>query len=149
MKKVKQTTYADRQLITDADMLFRMSKNLEGEPWLVGNFAVEVCFDCSDCDSSTLTRSSVKQYIEQVSSLIDLSSKGLRFTGYSSTPKLVKNLEVKVASTGNVTVRIIPLIMRVYVNIISSKPFRDGRVHQFTWDWFKAKWCRGHRIVRG
>ncbi len=148
MEKVKQETYEDRQLVTDADMLFRMIKNLDGEPWLVGAFGIEVCYDCSDCGSNTLTRSSVKKYIEQVSSLIGLSSEGLRFTGYSSTSELIEKPGVIVATTGNVTVRIIPVIMRVYINVISSKPFREGRVHQFTWDWFKAKWCRGHRIVR-
>ncbi len=148
MEKVKQTTYADQQLESDAGMLLSMTKNLEGEPWLVGAFAIEVCFDCSDCEADTLTRSSVKKYVEQVSSLIDLSSEGLRFTGYSSTPKLIEKPGVIVATTGNVTVRIIPLVMRVYVNIVSSKPFRDGDVHQFTWEWFKAKWCRGHRTVR-
>ena len=119
-------------------------------------FGKELILDIHNCDSSTFTRKSIRRYLEEVCSLIDMErcklcwwdDHGVPPEEQETEPHLKGTTAVQFISTSNITIHTLDLMKRVYLNMFSCKDFDENVVKEISEKWFKGKIVSSHVIER-
>jgi len=110
------------------------------------NYGKELILDLHDCDPSTFTRRSIKEFFKELCELIDMEREKLVWWDYKGLPKEyaiapphLKGISaVQFIKTSNITVHTLEELKRIYINIFSCKTFKESDVWEFAKKWFKG-----------
>ncbi len=110
-------------------------------------YGQELILDLHDCDMTTFTRESIKQYFIDLCDLIGMQRQDLHFWDDEGVPEEDRQTlphtsgisAVQFILTSNITIHALDLTGKVYVNIFSCKDFDDAAAATHTKEWFKGK----------
>lgn len=119
-------------------------------------YGQELILDLHECDPSTFTRKSIRDYLKQLCEEIDMKREKLVWWDDLHTPEAQKVTEdhlvgtsaIQFIQTSNITIHTLDIMERVYLNIFSCKPFDKNIARQFSINWFKGKVINNHFIDR-
>jgi len=111
------------------------------------NYGKELILDLHACDSTTMTRRSIKQYFIELCELIDMEREDLHFWDDEDVPEEEKETEphligisaIQFIRTSNITIHTLTVMKQVYLNIFSCKDFNADDALHFSVEWFKGK----------
>lgn len=111
------------------------------------DYGKEHLMDMHECDVSTFTRESIKQYFKELCELIDMDAEDLHFwddEGLSpeecqTDPKTCGISAVQFILTSSIVIHTLNKLGRVYINIFSCKDFNADEARDFTVNWFRGK----------
>ena len=117
-------------------------------------YGKEVLIDLHNCDASTFTRKSIRNYFKEICELIDMQREKLTWWDDLHTPEAEKETEphlvgtsaVQFIKTSNITIHTLDIMKRAYVNIFSCKGFSPEVAATFTEKWFRGSMV-GYRVV--
>lgn len=109
-------------------------------------YGKELILDLYQCDASTFTRKSIKQYFEDLCVLIDMHREkliwwddfGLPPEEQEVEPHLKGTTAVQFIKTSNITIHTLDIMKHAYINIFSCKDFDAKTAEDFTKKWFKG-----------
>jgi len=110
-------------------------------------YGKELILDLHECDISTFTRESIKQYFIELCDLIDMQRCELHFWDDQDTPEDEKQTSphttgisaVQFILTSNITIHTLELLGNVYLNIFSCKDFSSHSAADFSSYYFLGK----------
>lgn len=119
-------------------------------------YGKELIIDIHNCDFSTFTRKSIKNFFEQLCEKIDMVTDTLYWwddygldTKYHQTePHTKGTTAVQFILTSNIIIHTLDLLENVYINVFSCKDFDESIAIQFSEDWFKGKVVNSQVIER-
>ena len=119
-------------------------------------YGKEIIIDLHNCDASTFTRKSLKEFFKQLCVLLDMTPEKLvwwddlytRIKDRETEPHLVGTSAVQFIRTSNITIHTLDLMDKVYLNIFSCKNFKEKVVIDFAEKWFKGERVACYRIPR-
>ena len=108
------------------------------------DYGKELIVDLHNCDASTFTRKSIRNYFKALCDLIDMErckltwwdDYGVPFADRQTDPRLKGTSAVQFILTSNITIHTLDLLQRVYVNVFSCKEFDATAALGFTANWF-------------
>jgi S-adenosylmethionine/arginine decarboxylase-like enzyme len=109
-------------------------------------YGKELIIDLHNCDVSTFTRKSIKNFMIELCKLIDMRREDLHFWDDYGVPEKYKQKEnhtsgisaVQFILTSNITIHTLDKMSNAYVDIFSCKPFNANTALKFTKDWFQG-----------
>ncbi len=122
----------------------------------MNTYGKELLLDIHNCDSSTFTRKSIRNYFKELCSLIDMERAKLFFwddwgvapEDQETEPHLKGTTAVQFIMTSNIVIHTLDLLENVYVNIFSCKDFNVDTAAKFTEEWFRGKIVNSNVIER-
>ena len=119
-------------------------------------YGKELILDLHNCDPSTFTRKSLKQYFIKLCKLIDMKrSKLTWWDDYNvaeeekqTEPHLKGTSAVQFIMTSNIVIHTLDLMGAAYINIFSCKDFDARIASEFSAKWFKGNIVNSHEIDR-
>ncbi len=133
-----------------ADRLFRdVSLTMD-------TYGKELVLDIHNCDSSTFTRKSIRNYFEKLCILIDMQrsrlcwwdDSGIPLEDQETEPHLKGTTAVQFITTSNIVIHTLDLLENVYVNIFSCKDFDADAAAIFSAAWFGGRIVNSHVVER-
>lgn len=120
------------------------------------NYGMELILDLHNCDPSTFTRKSIRNYFKKICIEIKMERAKLVWWDDLHTPEaekqtlphLVGTSAIQFIKTSNITIHSLDIMKRVYLNIFSCKKFNPKLAKDFSVKWFKGKAIRTHVIDR-
>ncbi len=120
------------------------------------SYGKELIIDIHNCDSSTFTRKSIKNYFNQLCEKIDMKAEKLCWwDDHGVVPELQQTeshtkgtTAVQFILTSNITIHTLDLLKNVYINVFSCKDFDAKIVLKFSEEWFKGKVVNSQVIER-
>lgn len=137
-------------------MAYTETVDLDGDIMRASAYGMEIVLDCFQCDPSKFNRTDIREYMNGLVKLLKMKKGPLHFWDDWRVPKKYQQTDpntkgtsaVQFILTSNITIHCLDLLENVYVNIFSCKDFDEGKAHQYTQTFFKAKMVRAHRLVR-
>ena len=119
-------------------------------------YGKELVLDIHNCDSSTFTRKSIRNYFKELCNLIDMErAKLLWWDDWGVAPEdqeteshLKGTTAVQFITTSNIILHTLDLLENVYINIFSCKEFSVDTATKFSEEWFKGKVVNSNIIER-
>lgn len=121
-----------------------------------GSYGQELVLDLGDCDATTFSRDSLKDFFAKLCDLIDMELAEIHFWDDVGVPEEEKQTSPKTKGTSavcfiltsTIVVHTLDLLGAVYVNIFSCKDFDPKAAERFTRDWFGGEVARSTFIER-
>jgi len=109
-------------------------------------YGKELILDIHNCDPSTFTRNSIKNYFKELCTLIDMERCKLCWWDDYGVPPEERETEphmkgtsaIQFIKTSTITIHTLELLQNAYVNIFSCKEFDSDLAKKFTKEWFKG-----------
>jgi len=109
-------------------------------------YGKELILDIHNCDPSTFTRNSIKNYFKELCTLIDMERCKLCWWDDYGVPPEERETEphmkgtsaIQFIKTSTITIHTLELLQNAYVNIFSCKEFDSDLAKKFTKKWFKG-----------
>jgi len=119
-------------------------------------YGKELILDIHNCDSSTFTRKSIRNYFKLLCENIDMKPEklywwddyGLEPEYQQTKPHTIGTTAIQFILTSNVTIHTLDLLHNVYLNIFSCKDFDADIAQKFSEDWFKGTIVNSQIIER-
>jgi len=119
-------------------------------------YGKELVLDMHNCDSSTFTRESIRNYFKELCTLIDMERCKLCWWDDYGVPPEERETEphmkgtsaVQFIRTSTITIHTLDLMNNVYLNIFSCKDFDSNIAKEFSEEWFRGKIANSHVIER-
>ena len=119
-------------------------------------YGKELVLDMHNCDSSTFTRESIRNYFKRLCTLIDMERCKLCWWDDDGVPPEERETEphmkgtsaVQFIRTSTITIHTLDLMRSVYLNIFSCKDFNQNVVEEFSREWFRGKVANSHLLER-
>ena len=119
-------------------------------------YGKELIIDLHNCNPSTFTRKSLKQYFIKLCKLIDMKRAKLTWWDDYNVPEEERQTEphlkgtsaVQFIMTSSIVIHTLDLMGTVYINIFSCKPFDAKVAKKFTENWFNGNIVNSHEIDR-
>lgn len=110
-------------------------------------YGKELILDLHNCDPSTFTRLSIREYLKEICERIEMERCKLCWWDDLHTPIEEKETEphlvgtsvVQFIKTSNITIHTLDVLKKVYINIFSCKDFNVDTVIDFSEGWFEGK----------
>ena len=120
------------------------------------SYGKELIIDLHNCDASTFSRKSIKQYFTELCDLIDMErcklswwdDHGVPKDEQQTDPRLKGTTAVQFILTSNIVIHTLDLLGTAYINIFSCKEFNADTAMNFTAEWFKGQIVSSHEIER-
>ncbi len=111
------------------------------------DYGWEVILDLHECDSSTFTRKSIRNFFIELCKAIDMERCKLVWWDDLHTPEEEKETEphlvgtsaIQFIKTSNITIHTLDILKRAYINIFSCKPCNPKIAQNFSRNWFRGK----------
>jgi S-adenosylmethionine/arginine decarboxylase-like enzyme len=122
----------------------------------MNTYGKELVLDMHNCDSSTFTRESIRNYFKELCTLIDMERCKLCWWDDYGVPQEERETEphmkgtsaVQFISTSTIIIHTLDLMRSVYLNIFSCKDFNQNVVEEFSREWFRGKVANSHLLER-
>jgi len=122
----------------------------------MNTYGKELVLDMHNCDSSTFTRESIRNYFKELCTLIDMERCKLCWWDDYGVPPEERETEphmkgtsaVQFIRTSTITIHTLDLMNNVYLNIFSCKDFDSNIAKEFSEEWFRGKIANSHVIER-
>ncbi len=119
-------------------------------------YGKELIIDIHNCDSSTFTRTSIKNFFKQLCVKIDMVPEALYWWDdhglvpelHQTEPHTKGTSAVQFILTSNITIHTLDMLGNVYLNVFSCKDFDTNLTIKFSEDWFKGKIVNSQVIER-
>ena len=119
-------------------------------------YGKELIIDIHNCDPSTFTRKSIRNYFKKLCDKIDMTRCELYWWDDYGIPSDEQETElhmkgtsaIQFISTSNITIHTLDLLENVYLNIFSCKEFDSNVASKFSEEWFKGKIVNSQVIKR-
>ena len=119
-------------------------------------YGIELIIDMHNCDPSTFTRKSIKEYFTLLCEKIDMKAEKLCWwDDHDVEPELQQTephtkgtTAVQFILTSNITIHTLDVLKNVYINVFSCKEFDTDLAMKFSEEWFKGKVVNSHIIER-
>ena len=119
-------------------------------------YGKELVLDLHNCDSSTFTRRSIRNYFKELCTLIEMErcrlcwwdDYGIPPEEQETEPHLKGTSAIQFIKTSTITIHTLDLMKNVYLNIFSCKDFDANVAREFSQEWFKGKVADSHVIER-
>ncbi len=119
-------------------------------------YGKELILDIHNCDSSTFTRKSIRNFFKELCDLIEMKRSrlvwwddwGVPPEEQESKPRLKGTSAVQFIETSNIVIHTLDILESVYLNIFSCKTFDTNVAEKFSQEWFKGKVANSHVIER-
>ncbi len=119
-------------------------------------YGKELVIDIHNCDSSTFTRKSIRNFFKELCDLIEMKRSrlvwwddyGIPPEERETEPHLKGTSAVQFIETSNIVIHTLDILESVYLNIFSCKPFDTNVAEGFSQEWFKGKVVNSHVIER-
>ena len=119
-------------------------------------YGKELILDIHNCDPSTFTRNSIKNYFKELCTLIDMERCKLCWWDDYGVPPEERETEphmkgtsaIQFIKTSTITIHTLDLLQNAYVNIFSCKEFDVDAAQKFTKEWFKGEIVHSYVIER-
>jgi S-adenosylmethionine/arginine decarboxylase-like enzyme len=119
-------------------------------------YGKEIIIDLHNCDTSTFTRKSIRNYFKQLCEQINMKAEKLCWwDDYGLEPDLQQKephtkgtTAVQFILTSNITIHTLDILKNVYINIFSCKDFDAEMAMKFSEEWFKGKIVNSQVIER-
>ncbi len=123
--------------------------------FISSGYGKELILDIHECDVSTFTRASIKNFCKELCDLIDMEACEFHFWDfkddpeeYEKAPDHIKGISaIQFITTSNITIHTLDVLGKAYINIFSCKNFDAGRARSFTVKWFGG-WTASTELVR-
>ncbi len=110
-------------------------------------YGKELILDIHDCDSSTFTRKSIRNFFKELCDLIEMKRSrlvwwddyGVPPEEQETEPHLKGTSAVQFIETSNIVIHTLDILESVYLNIFSCKDFDTNVAEKFSQEWFKGK----------
>ncbi len=120
------------------------------------SYGKELILDIHNCDSSTFTRKSIRNFFKELCELIEMKRErlvwwddwGLPLDEQETEPHLKGTSAVQFIETSNIVIHTLDILKRVYLNIFSCKTFDTNIAEDFSQEWFKGKVVNSNIIER-
>ncbi len=122
----------------------------------MASYGKELILDIHNCDSSTFTRKSIRNFFKELCGLIEMKRSrlvwwddyGVLPEEQETEPHLKGTSAVQFIETSNIVIHTLHILESVYLNIFSCKDFDTNVAKEFTQEWFKGKIANSHVIER-
>lgn len=119
-------------------------------------YGKELIIDIHNCDSTTFTRTSIKNFFRQLCKKIDMVAETLYWWDdhdiapeFHQTESHTKGTSaVQFILTSNITIHTLDILGNVYLNVFSCKDFDANLTIKFSEGWFKGKVVNSQVIDR-
>ena len=123
---------------------------------LMEPYGKELILDIHNCDTSTFTRKSIRDFFKKLCDLIDMERCKLAWWDDYGVPPEEQETEshlkgtsaIQFIETSNITIHTLDLMENVYLNIFACKDFNTDIVKSFSEEWFKGKTVNSFVIGR-
>lgn len=120
------------------------------------SYGKELILDLHQCDAGKFTRDWLKVFFSELCELIDMTPEDLHFWDdldvpedqRQTDPKTKGTSAVQFILTSTITIHTLDELQSVYVNIFSCKEFDEVKTQVFVTEFFDAKTCLSHVVVR-
>lgn len=120
------------------------------------SYGKELILDIHNCNPSTFTRKSIRNYLKELCALIDMErcelywwdDYGVPPEEQETEPHLKGTTAIQFISTSNITIHTLDLLKSAYINIFSCKEFDETVVKEISSRWFQGKIANSHIIER-
>jgi len=110
-------------------------------------YGVELILDLHDCNPETFTRESIDNFFIYLCDLIDMERCDRHFWDYEGQEEeyekapdhLKGGSAIQFISTSNITIHLLDVLKKVFINVFSCKDFDVNVVKEFSVLWFKGK----------
>jgi len=111
-------------------------------------YGKELIIDLHNCDPSTFTRKSIKDYVDTLcKEVIYMEAEDLHFwdyegdpEGYEEAPDHLKGVSaVQFIKTSSIVIHTLDVLQKAFINIFSCKEFNGFDAMEFTEQWFDGK----------
>jgi len=122
----------------------------------MGPYGKELIIDMHNCEPSTFTRKSIKEYFTLLCEKIDMKPEklcwwddhGVEPELQQTEPHTKGTTAVQFILTSNITIHTLDVLKNAYINIFSCKDFDAEMAMKFSEEWFKGKVVNSHIIER-
>jgi len=119
-------------------------------------YGKELILDLHDCDPSTFTRKSLKQFFIRLCAILHMQRCDLHFWDYKGFPEEYEKAEdhlkgtsaIQFISTSNITIHTLDVLKKVFINIFSCKDFNQLSVKEFAEFYFNGKVIKETMVER-
>lgn len=119
-------------------------------------YGKELIIDMHNCDSSTFTRKSIKNYFKLLCEKIDMKPEklcwwddhGVKPQLQQTEPHTKGTTAVQFILTSNITIHTLDILKNAYINIFSCKDFDADAARKFSEEWFKGTVVNSQIIER-
>ena len=119
-------------------------------------YGKELILDIHNCDSSTFTRKSIRNFFKELCDLIEMKRSrlvwwddwGVPLDEQQTEPHLKGTSAVQFIETSNIVIHTLDILESVYLNIFSCKDFDMDVAKEFSREWFKGKIANSQVIER-
>ena len=119
-------------------------------------YGKELILDIHNCDSSTFTRKSIRNFLKKLCDLIEMKRSRLVWWDDYGVPPEERETEphlkgtsaVQFIETSNIVIHTLDILESVYLNIFSCKDFDTNVAKEFSQEWFRGKVVNSHVIER-
>ena len=119
-------------------------------------YGVELIIDIHNCNPSTFTRKSIREYFKFLCDKIDMKpeklcwwdDQGIEPDFQQTEPHTKGTTAVQFILTSNITIHTLDVLRNAYINIFSCKDFDAEMAMKFSEEWFKGKVVNSHIIER-
>ncbi len=119
-------------------------------------YGKELILDMHECDSSTFTRKSIRNFFTELCDLIEMKRSrlvwwddyGVPQEEHETEPHLKGTSAVQFIETSNIVIHTLDILESVYLNIFSCKDFDANVATEFSQEWFKGKIVNSHVVER-
>ncbi len=109
-------------------------------------YGKELILDLHECDTSTFTRQSLKEFFTKLCRIIDMTPEKLvwwddlhvRIKDRKTEPHLKGTSAVQFITTSNITIHTLDILAQVHLNIFSCKDFDSSVAAKFSRGWFNG-----------
>lgn len=120
-------------------------------------YGKELILDLVECDPTTFTRKSIKQFFVELCDKIDMVREDLYWWDYQNVPEeemdvephLVGTSAVQFIRTSNIVIHTLDMLGDIYLNIFSCKDFDVIVATVFTTEFFKGSVRNSTVVDRG
>ena len=122
----------------------------------MASYGKELILDIHECDSSTFTRKSIRNFLKELCDLIEMERCKLIFWDdlgvapeeQETEPHLKGTSAIQFIRTSNIVIHTLDILESVYLNIFSCKTFDTNVAKEFSQEWFRGKVTNSHVIER-
>ncbi len=119
-------------------------------------YGKELILDIHNCDSSTFTRKSIRNFFKELCDLIEIKRSrlvwwddwGIPPEEQETEPHLKGTSAVQFIETSNIVIHTLDILESVYLNIFSCTDFDTNVAKEFSREWFRGKVVNSHVVER-
>lgn len=136
--------------------IYGIAEAIRGKDLAMTSYGKELILDIHNCDSSTFTRKSIRNFFKELCDLIEMRRSrlvwwddyGVPQEEQETEPHLKGTSAVQFIETSNIVIHTLDILESVYLNIFSCKDFDTNVAKEFSQEWFKGRVAYSHVIER-